>query len=714
MVMVNKYGAITEEKFFNGIPNLPSRVFMKPLLLINEKADLQRPYEQHVWTYSCIKAKSTALKSVPFIFVKSDKSNAKTLIDKIRSTPVEKLYKKDQVYIKSEGFDIVENGAVYNLFNKPNPFMSKSQLWESYMILVSLTGEVFWALDNNNKPIEMGKLPDSIIPYGASAFNLELDNNKNAIGWKRNKSVGLEEQLYQFNQIIRFYYYNPYSNRGLAPETVTHKSGSQDLKSQVFSEALFDNGALPGGFIKIKEFLDPEKVKQLRSGFEDRHKGPTNAGKIGILQNDADYLPNPNTNSDMQFIEGRKWNRDETFAGHGVPKMKASIYEDLQLATALQADKAFWQDQIIPEARYIEEVINAKIFDGSIKEAQGMYCMFDFSQVEALQTNAGVKSEIAKRYFDMGYGINQINERLGLGFETVAWGDVGYLPAGLVPLSDDMSDSKEDPEETDSDKESDKKTIIRMSNENRKEKILSSWIKNVFKEESVFQSKIKKYWFELRVEQLKTFEAATKAVPSSAELDQILFDNQEWQEKLRKISKPFLYNAAELSIVEASNLLGVKPWTTYDPRVLTILNTKESKISGITDRFWNTLKSNLTDGIRAGETVQELSGRIRQQFNFVSSPARTLTIARTELAQVASPVRHSVLSGEGVTKIEWTTASDENVRDDHTVFGEVGVVKIGHNFMDDVGKMGTLQYPSDMRGPAEQTINCRCVEIPAY
>ena len=201
-------------------------------------------------------------------------------------------------------------------------------------------------------------------------------------------------------------------------------------------------------------------------------------------------------------------------------------------------------------------------------------------------------------------------------------------------------------------------------------------------------------------------------MPTSEELQEILFNSKEWQDKLLKFSKPFIYQSAKLSIDITFEDLGITVWEISDPRIQAVLKVKENKIVGITERFWKRLRSSLVAGLDDGETLSELTQRIKMEFGHIASPARTLTIARTETAQVASPVRHIVLAGEGVTKCDWSDSGDDHVRGDHLILNGLGPKPIDHNYMEDLGKPGILTHPSDPRGPADQVINCRCKEIP--
>ena len=116
-------------------------------------------------------------------------------------------------------------------------------------------------------------------------------------------------------------------------------------------------------------------------------------------------------------------------------------------------------------------------------------------------------------------------------------------------------------------------------------------------------------------------------------------------------------------------------------------------------------------GVRNGENLDDIRQRVKQAFNTQVSPFRVLRVARTETAQLMSGIRNIIFQEEGVRKIEWITAGDEDVRDDHVTLGSLDPVAIGHNYMFDLGGSGTLEFPTDPRGPAEQIINCRCVAV---
>jgi hypothetical protein len=59
--------------------------------------------------------------------------------------------------------------------------------------------------------------------------------------------------------------------------------------------------------------------------------------------------------------------------------------------------------------------------------------VYDTTQVQAMQSDVKEKLEIAKLMFGIGIPLNDIVQRLELGFSEFENGDIGYLPTNLIP-----------------------------------------------------------------------------------------------------------------------------------------------------------------------------------------------------------------------------------------------------------------------------------------
>ena len=97
--------------------------------------------------------------------------------------------------------------------------------------------------------------------------------------------------------------------------------------------------------------------------------------------------------------------------------------------------------------------------------------------------------------------------------------------------------------------------------------------------------------------------------------------------------------------------------------------------------------------------LPELSSKLQQVFR--DNHARALAISRTETGRANNGARFVQFSEAGIQRIRWRTSRDIAVRELHAKL-EGEEVLLGQTFSNG------LRYPHDPRGPARQTVNCRC------
>ena len=125
----------------------------------------------------------------------------------------------------------------------------------------------------------------------------------------------------------------------------------------------------------------------------------------------------------------------------------------------------------------------------------------------------------------------------------------------------------------------------------------------------------------------------------------------------------------------------------------------------------NAILSELKKGIRFGESIPNLSKRVRSVENRSRSSA--LMVARTETNRVSNRARMDTYDraealGFNVRK-QWISTSDSRTRDSHADMNGQTVDK-DEPFIS--GDGNELDFPGDPNAPPEDTINCRCATIP--
>lgn len=182
--------------------------------------------------------------------------------------------------------------------------------------------------------------------------------------------------------------------------------------------------------------------------------------------------------------------------------------------------------------------------------------------------------------------------------------------------------------------------------------------------------------------------------------DQYLWDSDDAQVKLKKISRPTWMRSMERGADVLRGQTGAKiTFDILDPAVKAFLSAKDIKIVRIEKRIKEAVRQELLIGIGKGESTRDLAARVREVFDVERS--RSLAIARTEVAQSFNAGQFEAKKQSGITKHEWLASKDGKVRESHEeIDGEV--VAVGDTFSNG------LRYAGDPDGPPEEVINCRC------
>lgn len=383
-----------------------------------------------------------------------------------------------------------------------------------------------------------------------------------------------------------------------------------------------------------------------------------------------------------------------------------------------------------------------------VRPEASLWGEFDLTSIEALREDFGAKLDQAQKAQAMGVPFNQVNDRLDLGFEKLEGdaGETSFISGSLTPIdlklnppepvlpsvdatgkpvkpSLESSPAKEKEEEAEPKKpakEDEQKKALRARVETffqrrplDRERLWMGMIRRTKPIEDKFRSKYRRWLTELREVLLKRLAAVnrpargtrTTSELNAGQIEHILFDERSAKQRLLSLAHTVYVEASAAGIDSAMTDLGGNfAFDVVDPKVVNAIEARELVLARSTTTLRNRVKRDLEKGVEAGETIHEIQDRLRADFNSFSG-ARSLMVARTEVAGATNTARNLAFTEEGVESTQWITARDEAVRDTHAdIDGDTAL--IGQPF--DNG----LMYPGDPAGDAGEVINCRCVAVP--
>jgi len=586
----------------------------------------------------------------------------------------------------------IEPKELMDLFDgkgKPNPYMNKTDFIQWVVGFYALYGETF-IIKTRSKGELAGtrKLPAELWTFNPESFQEQLSENKRTlIGWKVNG------QFFTPEEVIHIKDFNPYNRwRGLAPTKPLSKIIDIDWASAIYNKAFFDNDATPGFGLSTDKTLGDEQRKRLAEWWKKKHKGASKAHTAAIFESGLKPTVLGSTHKDMDFIEQKKYCREEILGAWRSPKALFNITEDLNYATFMGQMKIFWLYTIAPILRKLEAGLNNSLI---APYNPNVYCVFDYKNVPAFQEDYKEKVSTASQLFAMGVSLKDINEKLELGFDEKNLLDVGLVPFNLVPTNQVIMPPDQYIEPV--------KIIKEQPIGLNRDIVWKMFLDKHTPMEIKFAHVLRTFIYDQRRRVLQALPVERKGIKNDPLTIPVISFRYDWDAEdkiLVQKSTPYILGGIEEGIDLAKRLSGVTAAEAgiLEQRVKAYFTTRVDKLKNIN----HTMRKQIEKQVAEGDSIDKIADGIREKYNQAYSRAKT--IARTETAGTVNGGSVLYYEDVGINKKEWITAGDERVRPNHEAM-QGQVVRTNERFSNG------LDFPGG-DGPAEEVINCRCTVLP--
>jgi hypothetical protein len=314
---------------------------------------------------------------------------------------------------------------------------------------------------------------------------------------------------------------------------------------------------------------------------------------------------------DSQFLENRKLNRQEIGAIFKVPESMmgfAGQKNALSAGTAIEQDRLnFIQSTIGGLCRRLEAAMEpvVKSFDPALNG------WFDLDALPIMQAARRDRMATARQAFAMGVPFNEINQVYDLGFESLPWGDKGYLAGNLSEVGDKQSHRKSTAEAAPLQgnpflrlEQLLESSVPVISESGQKSKSFPDWYSASVKAKS---GKLSRFFFEQRGRALSSLEAlCSGGVENLGNLDGVL-NLQIENELLRFHLKPLLMEDIKrmqpaLSVADEERWLGIGL----------------EQLNDVNQTLNHELVLALEQGRAEGEALDQLASRVKSVYKNMS------------------------------------------------------------------------------------------------
>jgi len=332
----------------------------------------------------------------------------------------------------ADGWVDAPDHALARLLTEVNPFMTGAELtyWTTVEMLVTGRSWVLKVRNSLGEPAELWPLVGRVTPI--------VRQGEGLVGWKEEVSKGgAHRQIVHDARDIVYYRLPKIGDLWGGFGRLQAAGAAIRLGTQIDETewSAFKRGIFPSLIAYIDE-PDPQKREAIANELRERYSGSKESGAlIGLHQVkapdgstrrriDLDTI-RPNTPRMMGFAEGRQEVRDRVLSVIRTPLALLGLSKDVNRASAVALEYIFAKWGVTPLVRMREARENQDLAN----EWEGTRIRYE-SIVPADR-----ELDLRQQEVDIKTGVRTINEvRQERGLEPVPWGEVPWMPQGMLPV----------------------------------------------------------------------------------------------------------------------------------------------------------------------------------------------------------------------------------------------------------------------------------------
>lgn len=333
-----------------------------------------------------------------------------TLLAKALSTIEYKVY-------DSGNDEVLDSHPLNNLINTGNYIEDKiTRDWTAILDLV-LGGNAFYVCDD--KYSQAIHVPVEYVTPVMRDVNTDDDINDlltigaiKEIQINEGSVIQFREKKFPWEQVIHIKLPNPFNPfYGLSLFAAASRPLLLDRYKNEFEMAFYLRGGSNSGVIETDRDISRQRLERLQRTFEQAFTGKRNWWRPLFLPAGAKWRASGTTMTAMQHLEGLRENRLTLLAVLGIPPSQLGIVQDVNRATSETQEISFWQNTIVPLAKFIaagwnNSYVVKTVYKGSV------YIAPDLEGISALEGSLYSKALLAKDSQDF-LVIHELREIMG-------------------------------------------------------------------------------------------------------------------------------------------------------------------------------------------------------------------------------------------------------------------------------------------------------------
>lgn len=252
-----------------------------------------------------------------------------------------------KTYIKNkDGKKEDHNNKLYDLLRyAPNELLIASLYKKMISQDLDLRG-------NHYSQIIRNGLGEVVALYPLIADKMEVIYSVN----RKDKIYKYDNQKIKSSKILHIFDIPDFEGlKGLSRIEYAKQSLEYAKSTSTHGNNLFKNSAMPSGSFEMAGSLGDDAYNRLKADLTDKYSGSENAGKPLLLEGGLTFKPLAISNSDSEWLESRKFNREEVAAIFGVPSSMLNDAQNTSYGNLEQKYLEFYTGTVFPLTTILEE-----------------------------------------------------------------------------------------------------------------------------------------------------------------------------------------------------------------------------------------------------------------------------------------------------------------------------------------------------------------------
>lgn len=580
------------------------------------------------------------------LFVRQGKSGKAIDAGRVKSSSDFKKRKDRLKSLKAAGeLREIESHPFFDFVENANPAIDGVASMHLTQVHLDIKGEAFWIVERNGlgRPMEYWPVP----PHWVREIP-GPDRPYFRIAFRGGADVAVPAE-----DVVWFRIPNPSNpyGRGSGYGDALGDLLDTDEYAEKMVKGFFHNHAKPDVLIGIEapngQKINEDTLARVKEKFESENRGYMRSNRAHFYSGKMTVHEFQQNFKDMQLVELREWDKAAIREVFGVPPEVFGHLENSNRATVTQALRIMGQTVTIPRLERLRRVLQdlaSEFDDRLIVDYPSPIPDDDDFKLSAFQANPYTVK------------IGEWRDLQGLPPLGPQEDDQLYTPVQSSPPPPPAEAENEDSESANNDIEG---------------------------------KRLKKKDFEEPITQVLE---ALRPEPMTQYVDPV------WREGVEEWGTLVLN---DVGVSSSFNLLN--PLVTQH-----LQQVAGDRIAGglVLATTKEALRSQLIEGVRAGEGIDKLRKRVEDVFGFADK-TRAERIARTEVVRSANWATHRAHVQSGVVQLRrWIATPDDRTRDTHAALHGV-TAKLNEPF---ISGLASAIAPGQF-GVPEEDINCRCTTV---